>query len=254
MFLACNPAKDSKKEIENASLIEPELVTDSDMMALQGVYNFPEPKRRIAVLFGYGYNDEAFIAKTMQLISSSFGLADNGGTVIPFVFPDDFKRGSAARISLLSGMLSESGAEGLILVGAPEGTHGALAKMKESADEGSIVFPIFSLLPQDDILGMEANCDLVLEYRPFSSTEDGFAEESVAYTQNVPELIQRALYYMSMIPIENNGGLNQDISELMVHARQLVGSSWVVSQYVDPETGISAQNHFVIEQRPQTNE
>lgn len=246
LLAGCFQGKKSHKDIGNALLLEPVSVTDSDMVSLSAVPGFPEPNRRVAVLLGYGYNDADFVASMRERLSRSFGLADDGGSVIPMVFPDDFGRGSSARISLLPSMLRDSRASALVIVGAPEGTHRALASMQDSGG-GSIGYPVISLLPQDDVLGMEASCDLVLDYLPAASTEEGFGGDSEAFLDNVPSLVERAVHYASLVPPDATDGFGETLRELTMHARLLAGDDWVVSQYIDPESGIRPRNHFVIE-------
>lgn len=247
-FIIAGCGKNQAKPIvlEGAKLIVPEPVTDKDMLALQQIPNFVEPHRKIGVVLGYGYNDEIFVKETLQELSRSLGLAEQGGAVIPYVYPDDFMWGGTARISALSNMLEEDGARGLVVVGAPEGTHRVLAGLQDT-EIGRSLYPIVSLMPQDDILGIEAGSDIVIEYVPASATAD-LSEESGVYQENVSQLIARAAYYLTLLPADFFGGFAQD-SDLFVHARQLAGANWNVSRYLDPETGLLPMNHFVIDRR-----
>lgn len=182
LLSSCSGKQKKMLEDVNALLIEPTLVSENDMLQIKSLYNIPEPQRKIAVLFGYGYNDKAFIDIVLDQIKKTVGLSANGGAVFPLVFPDDFKWGASARISLLTGMLEDAQVNGLVLVGAPEGTHSVLASLQD-AGGGTIPYPVVSLLPQDDVLGMEAGCDLVLEYLPVAASDDELSEESSIYVE-----------------------------------------------------------------------
>ena len=104
-------------------------------------------------------------------------------------------------------------------------------------------------MPQDDILGIESGSDIVIEYVPASATVEGeLVAESGTFQENVPQLIARSAYYLTLLPPEYVGGFQQDL-DLLTHARQLAGSSWTVSRYIDPETGLCPMNHFVIDRR-----
>lgn len=248
LICGCTPHKKQATDIENAILLEPTIVTDDDMRTIQTIHNISEPKRKIAILFGYGYNDEKFINEVLNSFENTLGLEKNGGSIIPLIFPNDFKRGATGRISLLSGILKDKNAEGLVIVGAPEGTHNALANIQDF-HKGDIIFPVVSLLPQDDILGIEAGSDIVIEY--VSSSVSDFAseelsQEEMGYVEFVPELIKNSVEYIYNLPLENTGGFTQD-SSLLNHVKLMLGNSWIVSRYVDTETGISPVNHFVIE-------
>lgn len=240
----CEKKQNLPVTFEGARLISPVPVTDQDMLALQDISSFVEPHRKIGIVLGYGYNDEDFVEATLQELDRSLGLAERGGAIVPYVFPDDFMRGGSARISDLTGMLEEDEVMGLVVVGAPEGTHRVLAALQDT-ELNRAYYPVISLMPQDDILGIEAGSDIVIEYVPASATEE-LVEESGAYQENVPQLIASVAYYLTLLPADYFGGFQQDL-ELLTHARQLAGSQWDVSRYIDPETGLCPMNHFVID-------
>ena len=248
LITGCEKQQGLSRNIEGARLIVPTPVTDKDMVAIQQVGSFVESQRKIGVLLGYGYNDEAFVEATLEELHRTLGLAELGGAVVPYVYPQDFMRGNAPRISALTEMLKEDCVMGLVVVGAPEGTHRALASLQNTELDRAL-YPVISLMPQDDILGIEAGSDIVIEYVPASaSVSEELTEESGTYQENVPQLIARSAYYLTLFPPEYLGGFQQDL-ELFAHARQLAGSHWVVSRYIDPETGLCPMNHFVIDRR-----
>lgn len=244
LLTGCEKKQNLPVTFEGARLITPVPVTDEDMLALQEISNFVEPHRKIGVVLGYGYNDENFVEATLQELDRTLGLAEKGGAVVPYIYPEDFMRGGSARISALTDMLEEDEVMGLVVVGAPEGTHRVLAALQDT-DLHRALYPVISLMPQDDILGIEAGSDIVIEYVPASATEE-LVEESGAYQENVPHLIARAAYYITLLPPDYFGGFQQDL-DLLIHARQLAGSQWAVSRYIDPETGLCPMNHFVID-------
>lgn len=246
LVAGCGKQQVKPVSTEGARLIVPVPVTDQDMLALRQVTNFMEPHRKIGVVLGYGYNDEAFVEAALQELGRTLGMAENGGAVVSYRYPEDFIRGGSPRISALTNMLEADGVAGLVVVGAPEGTHRALAALQDT-DLGRSAYPVISLMPQDDILGIESGSDMVIEYVPASATAD-LTEESGAYQENIPQLIARAAYYITLLPSDFFGGFQLDM-ELLVHARQLAGASWEVSRYIDPETGLCPMNHFVIDRR-----
>ena len=247
LTVSCTQKQNSNKNIENALVIEPVSVSEDDISSLKDVPNYPESNRRVAVVLGYGYNDEQFVTSAWEKLIQTFGLADKGGSLIPLVYPNDFMRTGIARISMLSSLLKDANANALVIVGAPEGTHRVLASMQD-AGGGSIGYPVISLLSQDDVLGMEASCDLVIDYMPSSNLEESMEEETVVFLDNVPALIERTVHYVSLVPGDITSGFGQALNELTMHAKLLAGGEWIVSQYIDPETGIRPNNHFVIEQ------
>ncbi len=199
--------------------------------------------KKIAIVLGYGCNDEQTVARISTVFADRYGNMD-GNCVKMFVFPNDFLRTGTGRISLLTDLMEEYCPDGLVIVGAPEYTHTALAKMQDLS-QGKIPYPVVCLFPQDDVLGIEAGSDLVLEYMPVAEESEAESENSVhRSTEALPELLSDAVWYISLL----SGPLVHD-ADLLVHAQQLVGSGWRVSHYIDPETGLSSLNHFIIEEQ-----
>ena len=73
----------------------------------------------VLVVFGYGFNDSEFLAEAKKVISSAYGLSENGGLVRCVVFPDDLHN----RISNFRQIVDENNVRGIIVFGAPEGCH-----------------------------------------------------------------------------------------------------------------------------------
>ena len=62
---------------------------------------------RIAILYGYGYNDEAFVNKSIDSLREKYSVAEGestDGLISYFVFPNDFyvSGTSLTRISFLA--------------------------------------------------------------------------------------------------------------------------------------------------------
>jgi hypothetical protein len=168
---------------------------------------------------------------------------------MPFVFPDDFKTGNTARISLFPGKLSEYNLAGIVLLGSPAGTHSALAYLQ---DTETVHFPVVSFFSQDDELGTEALSDLVIDYAFVeASVEDIAANPDIALDISaqkfdellpfIPELLGHTVYYLSLLnsPLPKN-------ADLRIHAAQMAGKGWKILPYIDAETGLHPINRFII--------
>ena len=112
----------------------------------------------VCVLIGYGFNDDDFVKKAINSLEKKFGLTENGGLVLPIVFPDDLH----GRISSLRDIIEKNNVHGIVLLGAPENTHSPLARIKEEWD-GNPPYNVFSIFPQDDVLGQEFTCNFVID-------------------------------------------------------------------------------------------
>ncbi|MBQ0039533.1 MAG: hypothetical protein KBS64_03825 [Treponema sp.] len=186
----------------------------------------------VFVVFGYGYNDSEFCGKAKAFLSEKYGLAENGGLVSMIVFPDDLHN----RISNFRSIVDENNTLGIVLFGAPEGTHYTLASIRENHDNRP-TFNIFSFFPQDDILGQEGTCNFVMDHESSSKLQ----EQEQVMDKDIFGILSSAIEYAAVLP----AGLPSD-NELHAHVQAIAGTR-KVHRYVDGETGIQVRNHFVIE-------
>lgn len=215
---------------------------------------------KICVVFGYGYNSEEFVKAEVEHLEDFFGLSDgteNSGLIIPYVYPDDFMVGNTGRISKLTQLLEDVKLAGVITVGAPEYTSNTLnqlkltmdikdpAKKDEEEDTSSKVkpYPIYTLFPQDDILAIEATSDFVLDnaVKQSDKVEDIQADSDQVRVTGIEDIIDNAVDYMLLTkePLKSD-------SALMGHVTKIIGKKHSITRYIDPETGLSSINHFII--------
>ncbi len=230
---------------------------DSIKPLLLGLDEVPEAEEKFVVLFlGYGYNEGEKKDTLLSQLDEVYGLAENGGIIIPFVFPDDFISFGYERITLLldniTGALAEINEEedltsvaALITLGAPEGTHVALANLQDTGND----IPVFSVFPQDNILGTEAGSTLVIDYSISEEAQqegyESLGEIDLSYPDNI---------FNVLFPLINSGLHWEDIhaSGLFVPAlrseyNKRTNCDFFV--YVDPQTGLRAENHYVLTQK-----
>jgi hypothetical protein len=193
---------------------------------------------RIAVLFGYGYNEESFVTLALERLKSLFAEPAEEEIIFPLVFPEDFRSGNTVRFSF--DKLDGLELAGLVLLGSPEKTHLALAAFQKKSGGG---YPVVSLFPQDDVLGTEAFSDLVFDFEIESGieTEEDSGRRLRELQDDTPGLLERAVYYVSLL----RESLPKN-ADLFVHASQLAGPGWEVKPYIDAETGMHPVNHFVV--------
>ncbi len=198
--------------------------------------------KHVFLLLGYGYNDEAFVEKTRAEITEKFGLKteDSDGLVEIAVYPDDFLKGSSARISLLYGMLEEENLAGIVILGAPESTNASLARLQDKND-GIYPFPVFSLFPQDDMLGSEATATFVLDYAQKAGILDG---EDIEHT---PDFDADTLIANSIQTMLNPREPIPATEDLLAFVQKIVGPNRTITRYIDTESGLQSQNHFIFE-------
>ncbi|MBP5436681.1 MAG: hypothetical protein J6Y30_01725, partial [Treponema sp.] len=208
----------------------------------------------ICVLFGYGFNSENFYSQIIRNLDTLYGLEENDGMILPLIFPDEMKKISALRETLNSRNI-----RGVVILGAPEGTNYVFARLQDEFD-GKIPYPVFSLFPQDDILGQESTCDFVLEYE--RKVEEESMEEQILQhiDSDASEIIMRTIAFIvncedESVPCDERQNSEKDSRKTLTLApdeslhgfvQKIVGNRKVI-RYTDSETLIPSSNHFVIE-------
>ncbi len=199
--------------------------------------------KHIAILFGYGYNEEEVKTPILADLDTHFGLdsEEKQGLIITFTYPDDFMHSGKERISRLVEHLEEENLAGLIIVGAPEGTANAIGKLQDNEESRKLPYPVFSLLPQDDVLASESVSDFVLDYaqktNPLESTET-----AVTINIDMAKLLTDSI--VSMINLRAPLAADENLQPFV---QNLIGKDHNVSRYVDSETGLKSANHFIFE-------
>lgn len=205
------------------------------------VHNEPQTwhitNKRICVLFGYDFNEPEVYEPLKEILSEKYGLSENGGLIYPLVYPDDFKHGVKGYSSDLYSILNDDANDfsGLIILGAPEKTHTALARLQDKWEQ-MVPYPIIALYPQDDVLGMESACDVVIDQGQSSASE---LEESEQQISDADEVLLDTINYLIALGVP----MIRDTS-VQTHVMQMYKNK-KIRRYVDSESGLQSINHFV---------
>jgi hypothetical protein len=202
--------------------------------------------KKIYIVFGYGFNDEKTLEAINTSLSEKYGLNDDNEIIKTYVFPGDFKHGIKSYSSDLYSYLSEpeSTIGGLIILGAPENTHIALGRLQDHYDM-EVPFPVVALFPQDDPLGLESTCDIVIDISQKAEITGEELEEETAM-----EIIDEArpiLFNTIDFILSKDGVLEKDMNKMVLAENLLKKIKF--SRYMDPETNIHSINHFIIQQK-----
>ena len=231
----------SKKQVNRETSIEENIIVEDIFVGPKW-----EPVEKcIAVLFGYGFEDEEVLKPLLDKIEEEYGLVDEQGLVYPLFYPEDFTVSGYIRTSKLPDLLALHDVSGLICLGSPEKMHYALAQLQDTQFSG----PILSLFSQDDILGTESGSDFVLDYKnDVSTTEDVMtvAEEThfVSATDVSTVLIPllSAVQNWDTLPEKDSLTFVDYVTPILEES-----TGGKLQLYRDPETGLKAENHFVFE-------
>ncbi len=244
LFTITSCKKNKKLTAENAIVSEDNKSSKIKNAAAAKAF---EEGKTLAVLLGYGYNDSTSIASITQLLNQEYGVetADNPGLISIYVYPNDFTVSGKARISLLANLLEDKKLCGLLILGSPEGTHIAISKLQDKTDGGTLDFPVFTIFPQDDVLGSESTSDFVLDYA--HKTDSAGSIENAEISSAIPDFdtdkfiintIQKMLESSSPIP------QNENLSKFL---QELLGPNRKLTHYIDGESGLKSVNHFIFE-------
>ena len=199
--------------------------------------------KRVCVLFGYDFNNPEIKEKLLLLLKENFGLDEDGGLIYPLSYPDDFKHGVRGYASDFAAILLEENLDlaGIVLLGAPENTHTALAKNQDKWEQ-KVPYPVVALFPQDDVLGIESTCDIVVDKGQTAGlTGEVAPEESDGQIHaNAPEIIIETIKYIQLL----DGAPERNV-ELQKHMAQML-ADFQFHHYTDPESGLQSINHFVL--------
>ena len=199
--------------------------------------------KRICVLFGYDFNNPEIKENLLNLLKENFGLNEDGGLIYPLTYPDDFKHGSRGYASDFTAILQsdELDLAGVVLLGAPENTHTALARNQDKWNQ-EVPYPVVALFPQDDVLGIESTCDIVVDKGQTAGLTGEIAPEETdgQIHQNAPEIIVETIKYIQLLD-----GAPSRTQALQKHMEQML-EGYQFHHYTDPESGLQSINHFVL--------
>lgn len=249
--LCCAAIFSCKKEEAPKKTADPfEIEVSEEKKSLINSPSWHPSEKKICVVFGYGYNDKPYVQAVLESLGAKYGLddgSDEGGLIFALTFPDDFPSG---RISRLPALIDERELAGIIVIGAPENTNYALAKLEDeySSQETMIPYPVYAFFPQDDVAGIEATANFVVDraLEGSGSSDDETNKEEVVQTQvkDLEKILDSAIEYMllTQAPLPAN-------EDLLAHVSRIMGKNYKVSRYVDAESGLQSINHFVIEEK-----
>lgn len=195
--------------------------------------------KRICVVFGYDFNSPEIVEEFSALLEKNFGLDEDGGLIYPLVYPSDFKHGAKGYVNDLLTDLQDEANDfcGVVILGAPDNTHKALAKNQDKWEQ-KMPYPVIALFPQDEVLGIEATCDVVLDK---GQTSESLSEETeVGHIPEAPEVLINTINYIQCLSgsIPNNAALQSHVAQMFKKQN--------IRHYVDSETGLQSINHFVL--------
>lgn len=239
IFTACK--KETKNYNTNSLEISLNQSNSTELAATPQKWHITNKK--ICVLFGYDFNNSEIKEPLLATLKENFGLAEDGGLIYPLIYTESFKHGVKGYANDFAAILTSDDLElaGIVLLGAPENTHTAIAKNQDKWEQ-NVPYPVIALFPQDDVLGLESTCDIVVDKGQTAGLTGEIApEESDGQIHaNATEIIVETIKYI--LELE---GSPERTKTLQKHMEQML-KGYQFHHYTDPETGLMSINHFVL--------
>lgn len=236
--------KKEEPETININALQLEISDSTEQNPFDNKIDYWRPEnKKICVIFGYDFNSPEIVSSYTELLQKNFGLTEEGGLIYTITYPDNFKHNGKYYVSELYSMLSEADGDliGVIILGAPENTHTALGRLQDYWNM-KLPYPIFSLFPQDEFLGMESTCDLVIDKLQTADETGNILSEEIVNKKisDAPEVLISCINYMKKMngPFEKNNSIQAHIIQMLYGKK--------IQYYLDPETGLHAINHFIL--------
>jgi hypothetical protein len=191
----------------------------------------------LVIVCGSGYNDNNTVSNITHMLQQVFGLTSEDKSLLILTYPNDFMIGDSSSINLLLNKLDGNDIASLIILGSPPNTHKVLAGLQDK----KCIYPVFSLFPQDDILGTEAGSTAVIDIP--TSEDDMLSEEQAGiFEGNINDIIEPLVagILQGWTSFSDNEYLVYVSDEIVIH------TGYKLRQYIDPETGIKSDNHYVL--------
>ena len=210
----------------------------------------------VAVILGAGYETEETSAPVKDYLSTEFGLAEDGGLIETYFFPEEYLNGKRIKVSFLTDTLKDKNIIGLVLLSAPDRTYYALMDLVESG----ISYPVWSVFPvtytTDEILGTECGSFFVLDYKEYVNGEatgpdtmlmDDLVNGAKKYGGDIGDILTPVIHYIKKTAdAVNNPYSPGDAAEYLLKAYKEVFNNCTLNRFIEPESSLPALNHYVL--------
>lgn len=213
--------------------------------------SFPPRKRapdhKVIVMLGEDYAKRPAI---LEPLVAEYGLSGFGGMTVPLKYPESFIVGTRTRLTALAEHAAVSDVTIVVTVGAPEGTVTELKKIRSINPSMRIV----TLFSGDEILPVEAVSDIVaMESRDDKLLSDESAP-SAALAADDPSLgllVLASVLAAEEIPADGSLTPSAILSSAIASASDVMklkknASTWSVSAWVDPDTGLKSRKNLSV--------
>lgn len=259
LMLLCFSCKEEKSDTQTEITeidIKPNISTEDSQLPLW----IPGEYSKVVIVFGHGYETPELQQPVLKELEKNFGLAENKGLLLTRTFPETYFNNKKVSADWLRKSLVGEDVFAIITIGAPEKTHFTLADLQDSGFSGKV----YSIFPQDNILGTESGSEFVLNYKSLGVKLD----ESPVYVIDTNKEISTNISKN----YEEEGMFTGDITKVLIPIIKRIKSvnkkaipetpgsfvsylqeafkayfpDFTLTPYVDAQTGIKSLNHYVL--------
>lgn len=210
---------------------------------------------RILVMLGPDFSGKPAV---ISELADEYGLLDSAipespGMMTVLTWPDSFMVEKHARLNVLKTAADDPAVTIVVTIGAPEGTVRELVRIRAARPEVKIV----TLFAEDNALPLEAVSDIVIDrVLPEGVLDDENSSASAGLTDEETGL----LLLGSALSAEEKDLTVPPLARLTtaldaargLSKQKRLGSDWVFSPFIDPDTGLRSRNHLTVEIPPRS--
>lgn len=256
-FVSCEKKVSEEVVVQEPEVnVEPYISSNIKDIPLWIPGNYP----KIAIAFGHGYEDETVRNQVVAVLESQFGLAENGGLIIPLAFPEVYFNNKKVSADWLRKAIQNQDVFAIITVSAPEKTHYSLADLQDNG----VSAKVYSVFSQDNELGTESGSEFVLNYKSLGARLDSSdvyvldenKDISTSVTRNYEEegmfqgdITEILIPIISRIKAVNNQAIPETPVSFAAYLEEAYEENFpdsTLTPYVDAQTGIKSLNHYVL--------
>ena len=215
---------------------------------------------KVVIVFGHGYETAELQKDVIQKLEKQFGLAENQGLLLTRTFPETYFKNKKVSADWLRKSLVGEDVFAIITVGAPEKTHFTLADLQDNGFTGKV----YSVFPQDNILGTESGSEFVLNYKSLGAKLDDSPvyvidtnkqistnitknyEEEGMFTGDISKVLIPIIKRLKSVNKKTIPETPSSFVSFLQESFKEYFSDFTLTPYVDAQTGIKSQNHYVL--------
>lgn len=210
----------------------------------------PSSQQKVLFVFGKKYSGHVYLVDCVERVCEAWRMR---ARVVEY---GDLTRLSALpRMKVVLEAVHEMRPDAVVSLGLPVGGGKYLLAVKRERAQTLIV----SLLPEEEVLPMQAGSDILVDFQVKEDSLEGVAEvsnteaELQSLLRAACEIVRRrgVARRAHASPLQEFRGAFANVTDSL-REQGVFSSDYAMECYVDPETGVRAYNHVLLSKRVET--